>query len=104
MKAKKPDLKTLTAKAGASVEKLRRFSLVLFIAFVALLYGFIFFRINSLSNIQPSSESITSQVKAAQVPHIDQATVKQLESLQNNSVNVQALFNEARSNPFQESP
>ncbi len=101
MNAKKLDLKSLTAKASAAVEKARRFSLILFIGFVVLLYGFILFRINSLSNTQPSAESVSSQIKAAQVPHIDEATVKQLESLQNNSVNVQALFNEARSNPFQ---
>lgn len=101
MNIKKLDMKSLAAKAAGDVEKLRRFSLLLFIGFVALLYGFILFRINSLSNTDPSSESVTSQVQAAQVPHIDEATVKQLESLQNNSVNVQTLFNEARSNPFQ---
>lgn len=101
MNTKKLDLKSLKTQASASIEKARRFSLVLFIGFVLVLYGFILFRINTLSNMQPSSDSITSQINAAQVPHIDEATVEQLESLQNNSVNVQALFNEARSNPFQ---
>jgi hypothetical protein len=101
MKDKKPDLKSLIAKASLAVEKVRRFSFFLFIGFVAILYGFVVFRINSLSNAQPSSDSVTSQVKAAQVPHIDKSVVKQLESLHDNSVNVQTLFNEARSNPFQ---
>lgn len=101
MNPKKPDLKSLLAKADGGLEEVRRFSLVLFISFVALLYGFVLFRINTLSNVQPSPDSVTSQIQAAQVPHIDESVVKQLESLQNNSVNVQALFNEARSNPFQ---
>jgi hypothetical protein len=101
MNSKKLDLKSFIAKAGLGVEKIRRFSLILFISFVALIYGFVIFRINSLSNAQPSSESVTSQVKAAQVPHIDKSVVKQIESLHDNSVNVQTLFNEARSNPFQ---
>ncbi len=97
----KPDLKTLIAKANLGLTKVRRFSFLLFICFVALLYGFIILRIDSLSNTQPSGDSVTSQVQAAQVPHIDQSVVNQLESLNNNSVNVQALFNESRSNPFQ---
>ena len=66
-----------------------------------MLYGFVLLRINSLSNAQPSPESVTSQVKAARVPRIEQSVVNQLESLHDNSVNVQTLFNETRSNPFQ---
>jgi cell shape-determining protein MreC len=102
MNAKKPDFKTLTAKAAPAVAEIRRFSLVLFIIFVALLYGFVLLRINNLGSAEPSPDSVTSQVQAARVPHIDESVVKQLESLQNNSVNVQALFNQARSNPFQQ--
>lgn len=101
MSSKKPDLKSLTVKATAVLTEIRRFSFILFVGFVALLYGFILLRINTLSNAQPSSDSVTSQVQAAQVPHIDESVVRQLESLHNNSVNVQALFNETRSNPFQ---
>ena len=101
MNAKKPDLKTLTTKTMVAVNKARRFSFPLFLGLVAILYGFLLLRINGLNNTQPSADSVTSQVNAAQVPHIDESTVRQLESLQNNSVNVQALFNEARSNPFQ---
>ncbi len=100
MNAKKLDIQSLKIQAALVVQKARRFSVVGFLVLVAVLYGFVLLRISSLSNAQPSSDSVTSQVKAAQVPHIDQAVVKQLESLHDNSVNVQALFNEARSNPF----
>jgi len=100
MKTKKPDLKSLLATANRDVEKARRFSIVGFVVFVALLYGFLFMRINSLNDVQPSSDSVTGQVKAAGVQHIDESVVKQLESLHDNSVNVQTLFNEARSYPF----
>lgn len=100
MNAKKLDIQSLKTQAALVVQKARRFSVVGFLVLVAVLYGFVLLRINSLSNAQPSSDSVTSQVKAARVPHIDQAVVKQLESLHDNSVNVQTLFNEARSNPF----
>ena len=86
----------------ARLRRVRRYSLVLFLAFVAVLYGFVLLRINSLTNAQPPSDSVSSKVQAAHVPRIDPAVIKQLQSLQNNSVSVQALFDQARQNPFQE--
>ena len=77
------------------------YSVLIFVLFIAGLYGFILFRISSLTNAQPSSSAVSGQVQAAQIPHIDKNVLNQLESLQNNSVNVQSLFNNARSNPFQ---
>lgn len=100
MNPKKPDLKSLLSEASSDVDKARRFSVVGFVVLVALIYSFVLFRIDGLSNKQPSTDSVTGQVKAAQVPHIEESVVKQLESLHDNSVNVQTLFNQARSNPF----
>lgn len=100
MNGKNINLKPWLTKANRDLDKARQFSALAFIIFVAVLYGFVLLRINSLSNQQPSPDSVTSQVQAARVPHIDQSVVKQLESLHDNSVNVQALFNQARSNPF----
>jgi hypothetical protein len=101
MTKEKPNFKNLAAKAVAALKQVRRYSLVLFLAFVLLLYSFILLRINSLSNVQPSSDAVSGQVKAARIPHVDPLVIKQLQSLQDNSVSVQTLFNQARSNPFQ---
>src|SRR5476651_2687165 len=95
------NMQEITSKLISLVPILRRYSLLVFVAFVALLYGFIAFRISSLGNTEPSQSAVTSQVNAAQIPRIDQSVVKQLQSLQDNSVSVQTLFNQARSNPFQ---
>lgn len=101
MNSKNLNLASLTARLGGVFQQLRRFSLLIFISFVVALYGFVLLQINSLGSAEPSSDAVTSQVKAAQVPHIDKAVVQQLNSLQDNSVSVQALFDQARSNPFQ---
>lgn len=101
MTKEKLSLKDFIDKCAAILQKVRRYSFVVFLVFVALLYSFILLRINSLSNAQPSSNAVSSQIQAARVPHIDQAVIKQLQSLQDNSVSVQSLFNQARSNPFQ---
>lgn len=81
--------------------KLRRYSLLIFIGFMVILYGFILIRVNSLSHAQPQAADISQQVKAAAIPHIDQTVVKKLQALQDNSVSVQSLFDQARINPFQ---
>lgn len=88
-------------KLTAVLGKVRRYSLMVFLVFVGLIYGFVLFRIHSLATIQPSSDAVSSQVKAARIPHIDQSVVHQIQSLQDNSVSVQTLFNQARNNPFQ---
>lgn len=100
MSSSKADLKAVTARLDTYIEQVRRFSVVGFIVLVAILYGFVLLRINTLSNAEPSQDSITSQVKAAKVPRIEPSVVKQLESLHDNSVNVRTLFNDTRSNPF----
>ena len=91
----------LIAKLVEQLSILRQYSFVIFIVFVVGLYSFLIIRVNSLSNAQPRPEDVTSQINTAAIPHIDQSVVKQLQSLQDNSVSVQSLFDQARSNPFQ---
>ena len=98
----KEKLTALQAKAGAKLEKLQQYSFIGFLVLVSLIYAFVFFRINSLNNAAPSATAIDDQVQSAHVPHIDTGIVQQLQSLQDNSVSVHALFEEARANPFQE--
>jgi hypothetical protein len=69
---------------------------------VAAIYGFLVWQIGTLSNIQPDPSAVSSQLKTAEVPHIDQNALKKIQDLQDNSVSVKALFSDARNNPFHE--
>lgn len=80
--------------------KLNRYAVVLFLLFVALVYGFLMLRIQSMQSVQPSNSPAPGTVVAT--PHIDPKVVDQLQKLQDNSVSVKSLFDQARSNPFQE--
>ncbi|MEK7059785.1 MAG: hypothetical protein AAB971_03445 [Patescibacteria group bacterium] len=102
MSKQKFDFKSSLDKLLAVVNRLRAYAFVAFVVLVVMLYGFILLRISTLSGEQPSENAISKHVKAAKVLHIDQAVVDQLQSLQDNSVSVKSLFNEARGNPFQE--
>jgi hypothetical protein len=97
----KPKRRLISDKWLAQLHKLSRYSVLFFLVFVALLYGIVLLHINSLNSAQPSDQAVSSQVKAAKVPNIDQSVVQQIKSLQDNSVSVKSLFDQARNNPFQ---
>jgi len=75
---------------------------ILFALLVAGVYGFVVFRFTSAVNVSPSDADVSSQVQATATPHVDPKVISQIQTLQDNSVNVQTLFNQARSNPFNE--
>lgn len=100
-KKPKPGLSDLVSKAESYGQKLKPYSLLIFLVFTAILYGSVLLKINELSSTEPSQASVDEQVKSAKVPQIDEAVVQQLKTLQDNSVSVQTLFTEARQNPFE---
>jgi hypothetical protein len=102
MTQEKSSLKNLLDSSLAMLRRLRRYSLLFFVVFVVLLYGFVMLRINSLTTAQPSSDAVASRTRSAHLLHVDKTVVSQLQSLQDNSVSVKSLFNQARNNPFQE--
>lgn len=98
MKSKDLSLNELPAQLGAILRRLSAYKVFIFFMLVASLYGYIVWRINVLSNAPPAS----TESQAVTQAHIDQATVDKLQSLQDNSVSVQSLFDSARQDPFQE--
>lgn len=82
--------------------KFVRFRVVIFVVFVAIVYGYTLWQINNFTNAQPSPLQVSNQASSptATIPRIDPATVQKIEQLKDNSVNVQALFNQSRNNPF----
>lgn len=87
---------------SAILRRLSRFSIWFFVLLLSAVYGLVMFKIITLSTAQPDDSEVASQVKAAAVPHVDPTALKQIQDLQDNSVSVQTLFNQTRSNPFQE--
>jgi hypothetical protein len=102
---KNKDIDFNFAKIGTMIadfiRKMGHYTFIILFVLIAGIYAFILYRINTLSNIQPNSSQISAQAPAS-LPHISQTTAAQLEQLQDNNVNTQTLFNQARSNPFAE--
>ena len=93
------DLKELPTQLAGLFRRLSAYKVFIFFLLVASLYGYIVWRINVLSNAPPAAADPS---KVVAQPHIDQPIIDKLESLQDNSVNVQSLFDAAREDPFQE--
>jgi hypothetical protein len=96
------NLKNIGPAMLGVVQKLNRFAAIFFFLFVSCIYGFVVYRVNTLSNVQPDSSEVEAKSPTAKTPKIDPAVAKKLESMKDNSVNVRTLFEDARNNPFTE--
>lgn len=96
------DLKKLSAKLSKLTRKVYHYRVIMFLLIVSLLYGWLIVRINLLSRQEPSEDTVTEKLQTIKRPVIDQSTVDKIQQLQDNSVDVQTLFKQARDNPFQE--
>ena len=94
----------ITEPVKNAAAKLGHYKIVIFVILVLSVYGYIIVNISMLTNAQPSEESISELSSPIRSAKIDERVIKQLQQLQDNSVSVKALFDEARSNPFQEKP
>jgi hypothetical protein len=96
------NLKSLVTTLKNFSRQISRYRVVITLVLVFGIYGFVFWRIQTLSGAEPSINQINAQTNPAIGAHIDKHVVDQLRQLRDNSVNVQALFNQDRNNPFQE--
>jgi hypothetical protein len=96
----KLDLSDITDKLRIIGVKISPYKIIIFLVLIFGLYGFLVYRINTLDNLQPSSDQVSAQDDPIRATHIDPSVVTQLQSLQDHSVTVQSLFDQARNNPF----
>lgn len=98
----KQQFEKITSKIKPFVKLFQRYKLFMLFISVLLIYLFLVFRINVLSNREPSDTDINTKLQTVSRPRIDQTVISKIQELQDNSVTVKSLFNHARKNPFQE--
>lgn len=82
--------------------QLLRHKKLLFVIPVVAAYIFVAWRVNVLGNAQPTQKAVASHQTTQSLPQISPSTLNKIQQLQSNSVSVQALFNQARQDPFNE--
>lgn len=96
------DLKTIINKIEPFIRQSTKYLwLVVLVSFVGI-YSFLLIRINSLTAARPDDTAVTEGLKTVPRPRIDEQAAKKMQQLEDQNVNIQTLFNEARKNPFTE--
>jgi hypothetical protein len=80
----------------------KKYAVLIFVLVSLGVFGFLVFRIRTLASREPSEDVISEKSSKSQPINIDESAVKQVEQLQSANVDVKALFEQSRDNPFQE--
>ena len=98
----KQQIDDLSTKIKPAFAFLRRYIVIIFIAILVGMYGFLVLRINHFATTEPTDDAVTEKLQSAQRPKIDQSVVDKIQQLQDQNIQVQSLFEQARQNPFNE--
>jgi hypothetical protein len=85
-----------------TLHTLHRYAPLLLFVFLIGIYAFLSYRIITLTQAQPAPSAVSAELKTVGIPKVDEEVVSKMEQLEDNSVSVQTLFDDARSNPFEE--
>jgi hypothetical protein len=66
------------------------------------IFGFFVFRINQYAHLEPSDDAVQEKLQTVKRPRLDKDVVTKIEQLESQNIEVQSLFDKARSNPFNE--
>lgn len=98
----KNQLKDVSKRLIPALLFVKRYAVLLFIIILLGIFGFLVFRINQYSRIEPNEDAIQEKLQSAQRPKVDQSSLNKIQQLQDQNVQVQSLFDAARKNPFNE--
>lgn len=96
------ELKAFVNKLKSIGQMTKRYAVVIFIVILVGIYGFLVYRINVLTQTEPSETAVNEQLQTVQRPKVDQNAIDKIQKLQNQNVEVKSLFDQARNNPFSE--
>lgn len=82
--------------------KLKRYLPFLFILILLGLYAYLILQVNELTQAEADETEVLEQLHSTSRPQIDQQAIDRILELQDQNVQVEALFQEARDNPFSE--
>lgn len=98
----KKSISTIFKKITPVLEAISKHKATIFILFFLAIYIFLVYRINELINREPDPVTLSSQLQTIQRLRIDQASIDRLLELEEQNIEVKALFEQARDNPFNE--
>jgi hypothetical protein len=96
------DFKTLPGKILPLLLTVKRYMVLIFILALVSIYGFLVFNINTMVQKEPTEDAVQEKLNTVQRPKIDKQSLEKIQQLEDQNIDVQALFKQARDNPFSE--
>lgn len=96
------EIKDILPKLKTLFYELKRYTVVIFIVVLVIIYGFLAFKIGTISSIEPDEADVAEQLKGTKQLQVDQEAIDKILQLKDQNIAVQSLFESARDNPFQE--
>ncbi len=90
-----------TSSVGA-LKSLSKYLSFIFIVLCIGLFCYHVITINKLNNPTVSDEQLLERSQSLSVPNVDKETVDKIQQLESQNIQLQSLFDDARSNPFSE--
>lgn len=91
-----------TTKIQPVVTKVKRYKVMLFLLVFLGIYGGLTYRINALTNQEPTEQAISEKSQTVKRISVDKDSIEKLKQLEAQNIDVQTLFSDARKNPFTE--
>jgi len=95
-------IETITNKLTPLIEAIKRYHITIFIVGFVGVYMFLVVQINNLTNSEPDPAALATRLQTIKPLHIDQDSINRILKLEGQNIQVQALFEKARNNPFNE--
>ncbi len=96
------DLKDISKQLLKYSEQTKPYLPIIFFVSITLTGAFLVFSISQFASIEPTEDQVSEKLETIKRPNIDQASVNRIHQLQDQNVELNALFKSARDNPFSE--
>jgi len=97
----KLEIQPILKKLQPLINLLKRDSVAIFLAIVAVIFGYLIWRIGTLAGAEPSQDALDEKLLTVVRPKIDADSINKIQSLKSQNIDIQSYFSD-RSNPFTE--
>ncbi len=95
-------MKDLTVKIQVVGTFLRQYVVLIVIIIFGAMYGFLILTSTKQVDNQPGENQISEKLQGTTRPKLDEAVANKLNELEEQNIEIQSIFQEARNNPFTE--
>jgi Tfp pilus assembly protein PilO len=95
------NLDTLTSKLSPIKIIVSKHAVIIFVLSTVTIFGYMTFTISKLANLDPTDTQIDERKASLKQIKLNDNAIEKIESLEDQNINIESLFNNGRANPFE---